>query len=171
MPSLPTPVGAGLVFFLKTWTSSFLSGSWVISSLAMAFNVLYSFIPVILRKTLLGTVSNATHRDSITSPNTHLPTGNSMVAKLNLNSTSHCPVCDSVLSHSKGIPKVTTGLPNAVFPDFWYLTHHLSFSYRRMLKNIWLHNQISNQGSWRISLQRTLCAQCGAQTHHTHFGF
>lgn len=81
---------------------------------------------------------------------------------------SHCTACDSLLPHTKGIPKVPTGLPNAVFPVFWHLADHLPLSYRKIQKNIWLHDQISNQGSWYISLQRALLAQCGTQTHHTH---
>lgn len=67
-PFLPTPAGAGLMLFIKTWTSSFLPINWVISSLAVAFNVLYSSISVTMRKAFLDTVSNDTHRETTSPP-------------------------------------------------------------------------------------------------------
>lgn len=132
----------------KNWTS-FLSGSWVISSLVMAFNVLYSSTPATLRKTLWERAYSVPLTETAPSSPTHIRQQGTEAVHPHwpcawwLNPTWN----QSLYCVTPFFPVLKVdqkwqqlGLPNAVFPVFWHPTHHQLLSYRKMLKNSWLQD-------------------------------
>lgn len=110
-PLLPTPAAcAGLVLFLKTWTS-FLPVNWVISFLAVTSNVLYSSTLIILQEAFLNNSEQwYSQRDLITClkhNSNHREQKPSTTADPTCRWTQHPGaghhiITDSILSHTKG---------------------------------------------------------------------